>query len=175
SSGSVIAESKKRTAPAGSESRGAGPMTAGLLSVVAFAAAAALLGIDFVSKPGGLVLAFILCLALTTWGARLLSQADRWSITTAVCGIAALSLAYLASYSAIYYLVSPSAAKVEFSGAMQFVMLDVALAFIALFALHAALRQRKGPAWLEPLRIHASSGFYIDSIYRRLFGGLLKS
>ena len=61
------------------------------------------------------------------------------------------------------------------TGSMQFVLLDVCLAFFVLFLLNIALVQRTGPRWLEPLRIHAANGFYMDTIYRRAFGSIARS
>ena len=184
SSGSVITESQTRSAPEKIQPAKVQPanqhnvaplIASALLSIIAFASAGYILGVDLTAKSGGLTLAFILCLALTTWGWRLILQAERQTITIAAAGVSILSLAYLACYSAISALVTPSAATIEVSAAMQFVMLDVSLAFAALFVLHIALRKGHAPQWLEPLRIHASNGFYIDAVYRRLFGGLLKS
>jgi hypothetical protein len=55
------------------------------------------------------------------------------------------------------------------------VLIGIALSFCILFGLHAIIIRRLCPRWLEPIRVHAANGFYVDAIYHRVFAPLAKS
>ena len=179
SSGSVVSQS---LATAGVKSPMPSPrmnivygLGAAGATVLTYFAISTVLGLDTSEKPGGVVLAFILCLALTTWGWRLFTLGQGSVNVVGVVGTAGLCLAYVASYLAIQHLIEPTVAVVSVSPAMQFVLVGTALSFSVLFALHTIVIRRTHPSWLEPIRIHAANGFYVDAIYHRIFASLSKS
>ena len=179
SSGSVISQSK---AMQGVTTNVPNPRTslayfaaAGFATLFAYFAISAGVGIEVASKPGGLVLAFIVCLALTTWGWRLLSQQDGSTAWVGLAGVGGLCSAYVGSYLAVDSLVGAAAAEFQVSATAQFILFDIALAFVALFVLHVIVFGRSRPTWLDPLRVHVANGFYVDAIYRRAFSSLAKS
>jgi NAD(P)H-quinone oxidoreductase subunit 5 len=150
-------------------------LAAAATSLTAFAAVTLALDVDVLSKPGGLVLAFVLCLALTTWGWRLLSAGEPRTTLLGVAGIAGLCLAYIASYLAVTQLLQPAVASIVLPPTLEFVLFAIALAFLALFALHTMVFQRFRPNWLRGLQVHAANGFYIDAVYRRLLAPLARN
>ncbi|MEM6365573.1 MAG: hypothetical protein AAF745_14185, partial [Planctomycetota bacterium] len=44
--------------------------------------------------------------------------------------------------------------------------------FAILFWMQRQVASLKMPRWLTPWYVHASNGFYVDSVFRRLFGRL---
>lgn len=179
SSGSVVSEALA-TSGAKSPTPSARMNFAYLLAaaggtVLAYSSMVFAFGIDLTAKPGGLVLAFILCLALTTWGWRLFTLGEPSKMFFGLASIAGLCFAYVASFLAVDYLVGPSIADVYLSSTLRFVFFDVAIVFCVLFALHVIVIQRLPLSWLAPLRVHASNGFYIDAIYYRIFASLQRN
>ena len=179
SSGSVLAQSQSvrgvQTAAQSPRESIVHFLAAGFAALLAYAVISAGFGFDVTHKPGGLVLAFILCLALTTWGWRMFSRQEPTTVSVAVAGIAALCFAYVGSYVAVDSLVGSAAADFQFPATAQFILFDIALAFVALFILHISVFGPTRPTWLEPLRVHVTNGFYLDAIYRRAFASLAKS
>ncbi len=133
------------------------------------------LGVNLATKPGGLVLGFVLCLALTAWGWRLFSLESSRTTIVGLGGIFGLCLAYLASYLAVDRLLATSVSAVTVPDCPPLVSLGIVVAFCGLFALHLLTRAKTGPTWLAPLRVHAVNGFYVDALYHRVFGSLAKS
>lgn len=170
SSGSVVSKAVKE--PQGNNQQGKFQglyfVSAAILATAGFAGAAALLAYDFADKPGGLALAFILWLAVTTWGWRLLASGRSVTVGIATFGFLALFVAYVGSYSSVNSLVASSTATIPVSPMLSFLTFDIALAFVALLVLHLAVFQNSPPAWLEGLRVHASNGFYVDAFLTRL-------
>lgn len=179
SSGSVISQS---LATAGAQSPTPGPrmsiaylLGACSTAVMSYFVISTSVGLNASTKPGGVLLAFILCLALTTWAWRLFTLGERKTIFVGIAGLVALCLAYVGSYLTVQHMIQPTAAIVSFPPAMQFVAVGIALSFCILFALHAIVISRTGPSWLEPIRVHAANGFYVDAIYQRVLATRAKS
>jgi NAD(P)H-quinone oxidoreductase subunit 5 len=179
SSGSVVSQS---LASGGARATGAGRrasiayLIAAVAAVVsAFLAISLGLGLDISAKAGGLVLPFLVCVALTTWIWRLFTLGELGTTLVGVVGVAGLCLFYLAGYLAIDRWLSPIVAVVDFAPTARLVHLGIACAFCLLLALHAAVERRLSRGWLDSLRVHAASGFYVDAIYRRICMSLSKS
>jgi NAD(P)H-quinone oxidoreductase subunit 5 len=178
-SGSVLSQS---LASSGAKMTGTGRlasiaclMAAAAAAVSAFIAISVALGLDVTAKSGGLVLGFLLCAALATWSWRLFALGEPGTALAGVAGVAGLCLVYFGSYLAVDRLLSPSVAVVDPTPFTRVVHLGIAAAFCLLFALHALVVHRQSTGWLESLRVHAVSGFYIDAVYHRLFRSLSKS
>ena len=179
SSGSVVAEAAART--------GAKQRTTSRFNATLFLAGAAVatfttyfvvaqvLSGSIVEKPGGALLGFILCLALTTWGWRLTLSGDIRTIATGAVGIVALFAIYAAAHVGIHSLIHATVAEAALPVSIQWVFIGTAGAFCLLFALHAAILHRHSPSWLVALRVHALNGFYVQSIYERAFSRLARS
>lgn len=176
SSGSVLTQSGTMAAASSRSSNPASQRWAivGAATVTTFVYAATLMAFDMslTEKPGGFVLAFILCLALTTWGWRIFTAGRPQAAVMGVLGLCALSFLYVTSYAAVDRLVSPVTPQLILGPVVQFVL---AAAFVLLAVLHVVLIREVRPTWLAPLRVHAANGFYIDAVYQRLFSSLVNS
>ncbi|MFT7638588.1 MAG: NAD(P)H-quinone oxidoreductase subunit 5 [Pirellulaceae bacterium] len=172
SSGSVVSQSLAtrgaKVPTASSRATFAYLLAATAATVLTYLSIAHLFGVDIAAKPGGVVMAFILLLALTTWGWRLFTLESSRAAVVGLVGVAGLCLAYVGSYLAVDYCLSTSTPVVQFPLAARLVFFSIALAFFVLFALHTVLLRPVQPAWLAPLRVHAANGFYIDAIYHRI-------
>jgi NAD(P)H-quinone oxidoreductase subunit 5 len=171
SSGSVVQE-RIRPLPAPSSSssswtNGRAITLSILITTVAFGTASYLLGLDLITKPGGLLLAFTVCVALVLWLTQTLRQPTAGILLRAVTGTFGLCFAYVAAYQSVDFVVAPVTASVYPTPVLRFVVFDIFLAFCALFLLSLAVNKSSTPAWLEAWRVHALNGFYLDTIYRR--------
>ncbi len=176
-SGSVISQaaSMKVAGPVGSQTDSANPPSSlGLLSVAAavflvYLSASSLLGFDFTKKPGAFVFTFTLCLALMTWGWRVLRSGTTPNVIGGLLSLAALCVIYMGGYMAVGAVLGGAVPTIVASSAALAVNAAIALAFGGLMALHFTINRQGQPRWLDALRVHASSGFYVDAICRRLF------
>lgn len=179
SSGNVIAQNRfepdKGSTNTGSKRSLVTLVSALAVSLTVFIVISLLLRINLTEKSGGGVLGFIFCLALTTWGWRMIDLRQQRFNLFAIVGLMVLCLTYLVSYWGVNHLVSPALPEITTSQAMQLVSFEVCLLFLAIFLLSTALLKGSLPEWIEPLRIHAANGFYIDALYHRVFGSITKS
>jgi NAD(P)H-quinone oxidoreductase subunit 5 len=129
-----------------------------------------LLGVDYETKPGALILGLILAIALThlLWPA-LASGSWRLASRGIVAG-AMVSGGYIAAFlltdrilasSVSHQLVSPSLLGVA-------VIVMVAAGFIGVFALQAVADSLSHLAPIRSLYVHAANGFYFDIPARSL-------
>lgn len=179
SSGSVVSRAR-------ATSDAATPAATRTVIVAAFFAAAAMtvfagfatsvtLGVNLLDKPGGFLLASILCLAFTMWGWRLFTLGDRHTAVIGAAGITGLCLAYIACYVAVDRLLASTASAVGPSSVHPLVIAGIVVGFGLLFALPVALNRRRLPDRLAAFRVHAANGFYVDAVYHRLFASLPNS
>lgn len=170
-SGSVLSEADGRREPAANSLR---PLHAGdfvggfiLAGFVVWVSAAAF-GIHWANKPGGLVLSFILTLALTGWAWDVFRLNSVRATATGLATMASVGILYMLGYFAVDHLVAAGAAELP-PGRLQIIAAtDIAVMFLALFAIQRLLGSDKGRELLKPLYIHAVNGFYIEAITQRL-------
>lgn len=176
-SGSVVSQSMAtngaRSLPSSVSKSVACLIASATATVLVYATISTITGLHVTSNTGGLVLTSILCLALTTWGWRIFSLGEARAATGAVIALAMLCLIYVASYLGVQHIVRPSVAVTQNASGATAVPIVIACAFVALFALHIALVARFRPHWLESIRVHAVNGFYVDTLYRRIFAASL--
>lgn len=138
--------------------------------VVSCGAIAWLLGFDVSSKPGGYVLAIVVCLALSMglWQALAIRKREvRGVAIVAAAGIAAL---YIGGYLAIEGLVGDDVAQPLAGPTTVFAGGLIITAFVVLAVLQITLRSPAAGRWREALYVHSMNGFYIDVACARLFG-----
>jgi len=127
-------------------------------------------GLDFVTKPGGVVLGLVLMLALTQllWGT--FTRGDAFAMVRGVFTGAAIAAAYCGAYLVMDQVVAASASDLRIapSPLNLGVMTVVSLGFLAVFALQARTRSLAHSRWGRALYVHALNGFYIDIPARRL-------
>jgi NAD(P)H-quinone oxidoreductase subunit 5 len=176
-SGSVVSQaaSMRGAEPTTGQVDSSSPRSSlGLLAVAAatflvYLSASTLLGFDFTKKPGAFVFTFTLCLALMTWGWRVLRAGTAPNVIGGLLSLAALCVIYMGGYMAVGAVLGGSVPSIGISSAALAVNAAIAIAFCGLLALHFTIIRKGQPRWLDALRVHASSGFYVDSLYRRLF------
>jgi NAD(P)H-quinone oxidoreductase subunit 5 len=179
SSGSVVAQAQAVRGSAAPKVQGWRPLgfafAAVALGMASIYGISMMIGFGPASKPGGLVLMFVLAMALTIWCWRLFTLGQRRTVILGVLGSYGLALFYYLSYVAVdAFMTSPPVAAMA-PGASLWLTAGVAVAFAALFALHQLAASRHQPSWLHALHVHASNGFYIDSLYRRFIVPLAQS
>lgn len=129
-----------------------------------------MLGIDFASKPGSLVLGFILTLAITqlVWNAL---ATGMWEVASkGVVAAGLLSWFYLCGWLVVDHLLSTTVSHqiIEPSRFDFVVMGFVSVGFVAVFSLQAFANRWPNSVALQSLYVHATNGFYLDIPARRL-------
>ena len=170
-SGSVLTEAEGRRSPEPEALRpmyGADFVGGIVLAVTSVVVSAMLFRNNFMAKPGGLVIGFVLTLAITNWlwdVFRLNSlRATVQGLTTA----GGLAVLYMSGYFVVNHLVRGSVPTVH-AGVMSTVATIVALfVFCALFGLNCLRSTERGQDLLVPLHVHASNGFYIHAVTQRI-------
>ena len=170
-SGSVLTEAAGRREPAAKQIRKrksvdfAGALMLALTCVVL---CSLLFGINLVTKPGGIVLGFVLTLALSSW----LWDVFRFdSIPASLSGLTTtvgVALAYMFGFFLVNQLVAASVPEFEPGIMHTIATTDAMVMFLALFVVHYLLQTRRGRQIMAPLYVHASSGFYIDALTKRM-------
>ena len=150
----------------------AGPVTRGLRllaagGVVAGAVAIGLwvVGVSPADKPGGWVLAAVLCLGLTRWLDEAVARGSGWRSLAAVGLGVALAGVYAASYGLVDLAIGQFA--VQANGPAQVIAAVVVAVLGVVMLAERGLLPRAG-RWGEAVRIHALNGFYVEAIARRL-------
>jgi NAD(P)H-quinone oxidoreductase subunit 5 len=135
----------------------------------------AIFGINPMTKPGGLLLGGILCLAMTNWIAKVMRNGSHamWIRSIAVAG--GLCLVYSASFGAVDAFIEASLPVASVQETFLLVAGFIATSFLGLLILRSAVGGDRGVAILNKWHVHASNGFYLESTMRRVFGPLLNT
>lgn len=141
-------------------------------AVVILGLTLACFGIKITEKPGGIVLGFVLLLALT----NLLSTffATRvWNLSG--LGIAAavvVAFAYFASFEIIDSLLAATMSRQPLERSpLDLAVHVVAIAcFVAIFIVQNFIQSFSHLGWVQVFYVHANNGFYLDIPFRRLTG-----
>lgn len=159
-------------------------MKLGLLgaTIVAFLGISCLiLGVNPLTKPGGILLGAILCLALTHWIGQVMQTGSRPLVLRALCVAGALCLVYVASFIAVDRIIAVDSVTASRLLASHGPILGWAVAVVTLAGfgglafLHARLSATIPPRWISVWHVHASNSFYIESFLRRIIGPLVSS
>jgi NAD(P)H-quinone oxidoreductase subunit 5 len=134
-----------------------------------------LFGIDPVQKPGGLLLGGILGMALTQWVTQVMRSGSRRLVLGAVSSAAGLCIVYATSFFMVDWIVATSLPRVVPSNPVWLVAMMIVTGFMGMFVLQFMLAKGRRNASLNRWYIHASNGFYVDSVIRRVFGPLVYS
>ncbi|MBX3423968.1 MAG: oxidoreductase [Pirellulaceae bacterium] len=150
-------------------------VASGVALIAVLWASLALFRSNPVTKPGGLLLGGILCLALHQWIGQVMRGGHQiqWLRALAVAG--GLCLLYSASFATIDSIISASLPVAGVPQMLWLVASFVATGFLGLLVLQAALVSGRESAILNRYYIHASNGFYLESTLRRVFGSLLNT
>lgn len=133
------------------------------------------LAVDGESKTGALLLSTILSLGLAHWLSTTQATANRsmliraWSVTGCLCVV------YIFAFQAIDAWLSSVIAPVISTHAAIYLSGIVFAAFLAISILQLRIQQLATVGWFKSLYIHASNGFYLESVLRRWMGNLLRT
>lgn len=181
SSGTVIAE-KQGLAPNSYQGGLSRTRVAGIL-LLAFAmvvAASSLFGTSLWTKSGGVVLGGVLSLGIATWLIRLaviaqstVSGEKLWLRGLMLASI--FVLGYFLAWRGLDALIQPpSTALVGLSDPRWVVAVWALVGGWLIWNRGEWVTQSESRRW-EALRVHASQGFYLDSLVRRALGGFTPS
>ena len=129
-------------------------------------------GIALTEKPGGIVLGFVLLLALTNLLSTFLAT-RAWKLSG--IGIAAavvVAFAYFASFEMIDSLLAATMSRQPLDESpLDLAVHVVAVAsFVAIFIVQNFIQSFSHLAWVQVFYVHANNGFYLDIPFRRLTG-----
>jgi NAD(P)H-quinone oxidoreductase subunit 5 len=176
SSGSVL-EQAARTQLTQARARGGRAVL--VTDILAVVGAVAILGltltcfrIKITEKPGGIVLGFVLLLALTNLLSTFLAT-RAWNLS--LLGIAAavvVAFAYFASFEIIDSLLAATMSRqpLERSLLDRAVHIVAVASFLAIFIVQNFIQNFSHMDWVQVFYVHANNGFYLDIPFRRLTG-----
>ncbi len=175
SSGSVIAERSSSLAalPSNRSVSAVKLAIVGSMMLAVLSASLTLFGINPTTKPGGLVLGAVLCLALTHWIGQVMRSGDASLVTRAVLIGSGLCVIYSASFFMVDWTIAASLPVASGPKLLWGVAVFVVVGFAGLFAFQFLLASERCAGAMAKLRIHASNGFYVESIIRRVFEPLV--
>lgn len=129
-------------------------------------------GLSPADKPGGFLLAAVLCMALLrrTWG--LLEEDPRGMTAIAAATTLGLLTIYVIAYAMFEIVVggaAPALAKAPQTAALS---LGVACALAGLLGWELLLTRRQPGPIASALYVHAVNGFYVDAVARRAWRSL---
>ena len=114
-----------------------------------------------------LALPVILLFALAYWTYRVLTLGHPQAKWIATSSLIILIGFYAVTYAMVDFLVAP--VSFEHSIPVATLLTTITLiAFAGVVLLQIRLSSGSQPSWLASLRVHASNGFYINALYRRV-------
>jgi len=147
---------------------------AGVCIVLVYVLSLALFSINPLTKPGGILLGFILCLALLGWMRQALQTNNRSLLIRTACISLILCLAYSFSFVAIDNIVGLSQNTSNSSDLAWAAAALIVFGFSSMYLLHRKITQTHKSAWINKLYIHAINGFYVEAMLRHRFGNLTR-
>ncbi len=136
----------------------------------------AIFGIDPLTKPGGLLLGGVLCLALTHWVGQVMRSGSHAIVDSSHDSRRWTVFGVFGQLCRGGQDRRCRVCRVTRSPELLWLVAALVLAgFGGMFSLHAALASDRGARVLKRWHIHASNGFYVESILRRVFGPLVNS
>lgn len=136
-----------------------------------------LFGISPASKPGGILLGLIVCLALTGWLKRAWQTGERLLLFRTACASGLICLLYCIAFVSVDRLMgavptlNPAGVHPYLIGGSAAV---IVIGFSALAFLNDRLTLSRRPEWMNSLYVHALNGFYIEPWLRQRLGRLVK-
>ena len=176
SSGSVLEQAARTQLTQARARSGRAVLVTDILAVGGAAAILGLtlacFGIALTEKPGGIVLGFVLLLALTNLLSTFLAT-RAWKLSG--IGIAAavvVAFAYFASFEMIDSLLAATMSRqpLEESPLDLAVHVVAVASFVAIFIVQNFIQSFSHLAWVQVFYVHANNGFYLDIPFRRLTG-----
>ena len=147
---------------------------AGACILLVYLTSLTLFGVNPLTKPGGILLGFILCLALLGWIRQALQSNNRSLLIRTASFSLILCLAYSFSFVAIDKILGLSQSTPDMSYLAWAAAALILVGFSSLSLLHRKIAQTHQSAWINRLYIHAINGFYVEAMLRQRFGNLTR-
>lgn len=142
------------------------------ISVGGYALALMTFGLTLSEKPGGFLLGYVLCLALSYWIAKVIVNVGTvQSFFVVSLSAVGLGSVYVGSFKLVDWMIADTTAMAPMVITAGWVMGLIAFGFAVLFVLPALIG--RPPRWAASLYVHATHGFYVDAIEARLLRRLL--
>lgn len=156
---------------------------AALLVTLFYSVALAALRLDVMTKPGGLVLGFVLCAALSYWLAQVMAGGCQRTFARSLGIAGGLCFVYVISFQIVDAITAGSflpsnALAAAVSGPVWLpaaLTLATTLGFASLLWVMMRIAKAGQSPVMRSLYVHASNGFYFDAAYRRFFGNFATS
>ncbi|MEQ8836938.1 MAG: proton-conducting transporter membrane subunit [Lacipirellulaceae bacterium] len=140
----------------------------GLATLLILDISLAIFAVDPIAKPGGLLLGGVLCLAMTSWLSQVMRAENSRLLYYAMGVTVSLCLAYAASYSVVDSIVAESLPSTALLASGWFLPAMILTGFAGLFLLQASVSSIAQSKRWRAFYVHASNGFYLESLLRRL-------
>ncbi|KAA1257777.1 NADH-quinone oxidoreductase subunit L [Rubripirellula obstinata] len=144
-----------------------------VLFVALFFVAMTVCGIDVMTKPGGLLLGGILCIALTHWISQVMRVGDQPLLMRSIAMAAAMCFFYALGFAAVDTIIADSLPTRVVEHAIWLVAGIIVVGFGGMFLLQSRLASASPSPRLNRWYIHASNGFYFEKSLQRIFGRLV--
>lgn len=171
SSGSILAQPAAASLTASAQGSGSYQRLGLAVSTIIVAAwygiATFSVGLGLAAKPGGYLLGFVFCLAMARWLWQVFEISQRRVQLAGVAFVGLMSIAYALSFIAVDTIVHSSPFVPATLTSNWAVAVVVAIAFTALVALQGLLARNGYSGWLAAFYVHASNGFYVETVSRR--------
>lgn len=145
--------------------------------VLGFLAVLSLFGINPATKPGGILLGLVVCLALTGWLKQAWQTGDYLLVLRTSWAAGGVCLLYCLAFLTVDRLVTPTPVTSLADPSLLMIggpAVLVVLGFTSLLLLNDRLTQSRRSEWMNALYIHALNGFYVEAWFRQRLGHLLK-
>jgi len=126
--------------------------------------AAAIIGISWGEKPGGLLLGLVMLLAVTSGFSRALQIGQLRVVIAAAVMALAIPLAYSLGYAAVDLALASTASRPPMQGSVfqTGLVALMAILFVTLFVLQANLGRWNRSPWFGTFYVYVSNAFYFD-------------
>ena len=176
SSGSVLEQAARTQLTQARARSGRAVLVTDILAVGGAAAILGLtltcFGIELTEKPGGIVLGFVLLLALTNLLSTFLATRV-WNLSgLGVVAAVVVAFAYFASFEMIDSVLATTMSRQPLGrSAFDLAVHVVAVAsFVAIFVVQNFIQSFSHLGWVQVFYVHANNGFYLDIPFRKLTG-----
>ncbi|TWU03578.1 proton-conducting transporter transmembrane domain-containing protein [Neorhodopirellula pilleata] len=138
-----------------------------LIAASGYALSITVLGLNVSEKPGGFVLGYVLCLALSYWVANVIVNIGTWAaFGMASLSAVTLSFVYVASFVVVDAMIADPLVKTPLLITNTWAITLIAFGFAFLFVIPVLIG--RPPRWAAAFYVHATHGFYVDAIEARM-------
>ena len=132
-------------------------------------------GTDLSIRPGSLLLIGVFSIGLAQWLTWLAQYGAKGSLWLGIFGVAVLGSVYAMGYKLLEVWLSSVTPSAVPSAVLWWLCGIFMVAFFAAALMQLRLPEWRSHKWLQSLYVHASNGFYFESVLRRWLGDFARS